>query len=101
MNLFLIGRCSQKLNDLSKQYGNFETIQIDFYKTEDIKTKMNDFIDNTEYISGLCYAVGSIDLKSLKRSDPEDFIKSFRLNAVGATELIKCTEPLLKKKILY
>ncbi len=46
---------------------------------------------------GLAYCVGSIDLKPLKRATGEDFLKSYRLNVVGAARAVKAAAPALAK----
>ena len=40
-------------------------------------------------INGLAYCVGSIDLKPLKLTKKSDFMQSFNLNLISATEIIK------------
>lgn len=48
-------------------------------------------------LSGLVYAVGSINLKSLARLTPADFEHDFRLNALGAALAVQAALPALKK----
>lgn len=48
-------------------------------------------------LAGLIYAVGTINLKSLRRLKEEDFLSDFRLNALGAALAIKASLGALKK----
>lgn len=47
-------------------------------------------------IGGLAYCVGSIVLKPLRRATADDFIESFRLNALGAALAIQSAESALR-----
>lgn len=48
-------------------------------------------------ISGLIYAVGSINLKTLTRLKRADFLRDFELNALGAALAVQAALPALKK----
>lgn len=48
-------------------------------------------------LAGLIYAVGSINLKSIRRLESEDFLNDFRLNALGAAMAVQAAVPALKK----
>jgi len=48
-------------------------------------------------LNGLAYCVGSIDLKPLKLTKKSDFMQSFNLNLISATEIIKSTSDNLKQ----
>jgi NAD(P)-dependent dehydrogenase (short-subunit alcohol dehydrogenase family) len=48
-------------------------------------------------LGGLCYAVGSINLKPLARLTAVDFERDFRLNAMGAALAVQAALPSLKK----
>ncbi len=50
---------------------------------EDISKKYND------EVIGLAYCVGSINLKPIKISNDDDFIESFKINTLGAINVIK------------
>jgi NAD(P)-dependent dehydrogenase (short-subunit alcohol dehydrogenase family) len=47
-------------------------------------------------ISGLAYAVGSINLKPIHRLTDADFENDFRLNAVGAARAVQAALPAMK-----
>ena len=47
-------------------------------------------------LSGLVYAVGTINLKPLSRLTPDDFERDFRINAVGAVLAVQACLPALK-----
>ena len=48
-------------------------------------------------LSGLIYAVGSINLKALMRLNRADFLRDFELNALGAALAVQAALPALKK----
>jgi len=48
-------------------------------------------------LQGLCYAVGTINLKPLGRLSDEDFERDFRINALGAARAVREALPALKK----
>ena len=48
-------------------------------------------------VNGLAFCVGSIDLKPLKLTKRSDFMQSFNLNLISATEIIKALADNLKK----
>ena len=48
-------------------------------------------------LEGLVYAVGTINLKSIRRLTEEDFLTDFRLNAMGAAQAVQAALPALKK----
>ncbi len=50
-----------------------------------------------ESLSGLIYAVGSINLKTLGRLKRADFLRDFELNALGAALAVQAAQPALKK----
>ncbi len=50
-----------------------------------------------ESLSGLIYAVGSINLKTLGRLKRADFLRDFELNALGAALAVQAALPALKK----
>jgi NAD(P)-dependent dehydrogenase (short-subunit alcohol dehydrogenase family) len=50
-----------------------------------------------EPLNGLVYAIGSINLGSLRRLTEEDFTSDFRVNAMGAALAVKAALPALKK----
>ncbi len=46
-------------------------------------------------LSGLAYCVGSIDIKPLDRSRPEDFLQAFQINALGAALSVQAARAAL------
>ena len=48
-------------------------------------------------LAGLVYAVGTINLKSLRRLEDADFMEDFRLNALGAVMAVQAAAAALKK----
>ncbi len=50
-----------------------------------------------ESLSGLIYAIGSINLKTLGRLKRADFLRDYELNAVGAALAVQSALPALKK----
>lgn len=48
-------------------------------------------------LAGLVYAVGTINLKSIRRLEEEDFLNDFKINAMGAALAVKSSISALKK----
>lgn len=48
-------------------------------------------------LDGLVYAVGTIHLKSLTKLTGEDFLRDFRLNALGAALAVQASLPALQR----
>jgi len=51
----------------------------------------------TEQLHGLVYAVGSINLKPFNRLTSDDFLNDYRLNALGAAQVIQQSYKQLKQ----
>ncbi len=49
-------------------------------------------------LSGLCYAVGTINLKPIGRLTDADFERDFRINALGAARAVQAALPGLKQE---
>jgi NAD(P)-dependent dehydrogenase (short-subunit alcohol dehydrogenase family) len=47
-------------------------------------------------LAGLCYAVGTINLKPVGRLTDADFERDFRVNAIGAVKAVQAALPALK-----
>ena len=52
---------------------------------------------NENEILGIAYCIGSIDLKPLKITKTQDFVSSYVLNLVAATEIIRVFQDNLKR----
>jgi NAD(P)-dependent dehydrogenase (short-subunit alcohol dehydrogenase family) len=90
----LVGRDENSLSALADELqSTFTTCDV---LEENFSTKIMDDLDETP-INGLAYCVGSIDLKPLKLTKKSDFMQSFNLNLVSATEIIKSTSDNLKQ----
>ena len=89
----LVGRdeaiLSELANELNSSFTTCDVLEENF--SEKI---INDLKD--EQVNGLAYCVGSIDLKPLKLTKKSDFMQSFNLNLVSATEIIKSLADNLK-----
>ncbi len=53
--------------------------------------------DAGERLAGLVYAIGTLNLKSIKRLTPEDYMRDFEVNAVGAALAVQHLLPALMK----
>lgn len=73
--------------------GNEENIQYNFLNV--LEDKINvDFLPDE--IAGLVYCPGSINLKPFHRIKPEQFIKDFELQLIGAVKVIQAVLTKLK-----
>ena len=50
-------------------------------------------------IDGLCYAVGTINLKPITRLTDDDFRRDFEVNALGAARAVQAALPALKASV--
>ena len=90
--LHLVGRDAGKLAALSDELGA-ATSQAD---VEDDAAFARVAADVDGPLSGLVYAVGSINLRPLQRLTASDFVRDFRINAQGAALAIQASLPALK-----
>ena len=90
----LVGRDQSSLSELAKNLNSTFTI-CDVLEENFSEKILNDLTD--EPINGLAFCVGSIDLKPLKLTKKSDFMQSFNLNLISATEVIKSLADNLKK----
>ena len=90
----LVGRDQNSLSalagELNSTFTNCDVLEENF--SEKILKDLGD-----TPINGLAYCVGSIDLKPIKLTKKSDFMQSFSLNLISATEIIKNTAENLKK----
>ena len=90
----LVGRDESSLSELASELNSsFTTCDVLEENFSDIIMKD---LGNTP-LNGLAYCVGSIDLKPLKLTKKSDFMQSFNLNLISATEIIKSTSDNLKQ----
>ncbi len=90
----LVGRDDNSLSELANNLNSSFTV-CDVLEENFSEKILNDLKD--ESINGLAYCVGSIDLKPLKLTKKSDFMQSFNLNLISATEVIKTLADNLKK----
>ena len=89
----LVGRDESSLSELANELNSSYTA-CDVLEENFSEKIVNDLKD--EQVNGLAYCVGSIDLKPLKLTKKSDFMQSFNLNLVAATEIIKSLADNLK-----
>ena len=90
----LVGRdetsVSSLANELNSSYSTCDVLEGNF------SDKILNDLGETP-VNGLAFCVGSIDLKPLKLTKRSDFMQSFNLNLISATEIIKALAENLKK----
>ena len=90
----LVGRDENSLSALASELNStFTTCDV---LEENFSDKIMGDLGDTP-LNGLAYCVGSIDLKPLKLTKKSDFMQSFNLNLISATEIIKSTSDNLKQ----
>lgn len=92
-DLHLVGSNKDKLKKIADELDATMTV-ADLRDSDAFKVVANEAGGE---LLGLVYAVGSINLKSLKRLDEDDFLEDFKLNALGASLAIKASLSALKK----
>jgi len=90
----LVGRDQSSISELAKSLNSSFTV-CDVLEENFSEKIVNDL--NDVPINGLAFCVGSIDLKPLKLTKKSDFMQSFNLNLISATEIIKSLADNLKK----
>ncbi len=90
--LHLVGRDEEKIKALSDQLNANYTIG-DVQNADLFPRVASEAGDS---IHGLVYAVGTLNLKSLRRLTEADFIHDYQINAVGAALAVQQLEPALK-----
>ena len=89
----LVGRNKEKIlalsNELNATYSVADVLNENF-SDQILKDLAEDEID------GWAYCVGSIELKPLKLTKRSNFMQSFNLNLISATEIIRATYEKLK-----
>ena len=86
--LYVISRQNRNLDEMT------DTTHIQYDVTADIALDVSAF---PEQIDGLAYCPGSITLKSFMQLKPDDYIRDYRINVIGAVNVIKALLPRLKK----
>jgi len=90
----LVGRNEEELkkiaNKLSYSYSVCDVLKLNFVD------KLFKDLSETE-ILGIAYCVGSIDLKPLRTTKAKDFVSSYVLNLVSATDIIRIFQDNLKR----
>jgi NAD(P)-dependent dehydrogenase (short-subunit alcohol dehydrogenase family) len=92
-SLHLVGRDEGSIVPLSKELGASFTLG----EVRDLDLFQRAADEAGESLHGLVYAVGTLNLKSLKRLSEEDFIDDFRINAAGAALAVQHLQPALLK----
>lgn len=95
---WLIGRSEEKLEKLASEVGGIFTT-VDLSTPESISQKLLAAPTNGGQslpLNGFAYCAGSIVLKPLKRTAPDDFRKAFDVNVLSALECIRCLEQQLR-----
>jgi NAD(P)-dependent dehydrogenase (short-subunit alcohol dehydrogenase family) len=89
---FLIGRNADALRALSAELGCGTAIAD--VTDRDALSKAVEAAGPA--IDGLCYAVGTINLKPIARLTDDDFRRDFEVNALGAARAVQAALPALK-----
>ena len=90
----LVGRNESETSALAKELNS--TFTVADVLTENYSDQI---ISDSGDIDGLAFCVGSIDLKPIRLSKKSDYMQSFNLNLISATEIIRaCHEKLKSNK---
>ena len=90
----LVGRDEPSLSKLASELNStFTTADV---LEENFADKIFSDLGDTP-INGLAYCVGSIDLKPIRMTKKSDYMQSFNLNLISATEIIRKASDSLKK----
>ena len=90
--LFLSARSEDRLSRLAQDLGaGHEAVDVLNGSIEQVVMRAA----GAEGLAGLAYCVGSIVLKPLSRTTPDDFLDAFRLNTLGAATTIRAAHKAL------
>ena len=89
----IISRNEVELQKISNEI-NCSYKVCDILDTNEIKKISEEYKND---IHGIAYCVGSINLKPLKLANNDDFIESFKINTLGAINVIKFNQESLMK----
>lgn len=92
-DLHLVGPSEEKLKEVADELDSSYTVAdvMDSSSFEKVSQEAG------EELVGLIYAVGTINLKSLRRLEETDFLVDFKLNAIGAALAVRNALTALKK----
>jgi NAD(P)-dependent dehydrogenase (short-subunit alcohol dehydrogenase family) len=93
----LFARNRSRLEAVANDIADAEFTVVDVTDTQSLQRVVGEAANHTKGVAGLVYAVGSIDLKPLKRASEKEFLEAFRLNALGAAMAVQAAEPALRK----
>ncbi len=91
--LHIVGRNSEKLANIASEFGATYTAG-DVHDTS-LFSKVMEEVEGD--LAGLVYAVGTINLASIRRLSEQDFLEDYKVNAMGAALAIQAALPKLKK----
>ena len=91
-NVHLVGRNENEVKSISENKGYTFTV-ADVLEDKFIEKVKADIDD----VKGIAYCVGSIDLKPIKMTKKSDYMQSFNLNLISATEIIRSASDNLKQ----
>lgn len=94
--LHLVARNVEKLKTIAGELGAGFTVGD--VNDPEFFAKVMENIDSP--CDGLVYAVGTINLGSIRRLGENDFLTDFKVNAMGAALAVKAALPLMKKSKL-
>ncbi|AHM56002.1 dehydrogenase [Peptoclostridium acidaminophilum DSM 3953] len=92
-DLHLAGSNEEKLEKIANELGAGMSV-ADIRDPESFKRVSE---EAGKDLAGLIYAVGTINLKSVRRLEAEEFMNDFKMNALGAVLAVQAAIPALKK----
>lgn len=94
LGVHLVGRDRAKLETVASEIGAGFTVGD---VTGEVFAAATQAASQGGALKGLVYAVGTINLKPVARLSEDEFLKDFKINAVGAVKAIQAALPHLKQ----
>ena len=97
-SVHLVARDADKLAATASAIGGASWTSADVTEEAAIARAVDEASENGDgSLAGLCFAVGTINLKPVNRLTGADIDRDFRINALGAFQAVRLALPALKK----
>ncbi|MCN0152754.1 SDR family oxidoreductase [Salinispora arenicola] len=94
--LVLVGCHRGRLDAVAGRLGGCETLVLDLLDVEGIAARGSALATGDSPVDGLVHSAGLAQLGAIADSDPESWMKQYKVNVAGPAELTRCLLPALR-----